>query len=67
MLNLLYIELYKIFHQRRIYVFYIIIMAFSFLFVYVTRNLPSADGTTIPLVLLQTEIGRASCREKVYI
>lgn len=56
MLNLLYIELYKIFHQRRIYVFYIIIMAFSFLFVYVTRNLPSADGTTIPLVLLQTVV-----------
>lgn len=56
MLNLLYIELYKIFHQRRIYVFYIIILTFSFLFVYVTRNLPSADGTTIPLLLLQTVV-----------
>ena len=54
MLNLLYIELYKIFHQRKIYIFYIIIMAFSFLFVFVTKNLPSADGTTIPLLLLQT-------------
>jgi ABC-2 type transport system permease protein len=53
MFDAIYIELYKIFHKKNIYVFFGIITAFSLLVVYVSRNEPGIDSGMMPLVLLK--------------
>jgi ABC-2 type transport system permease protein len=54
MLNALYVELYKIFHKRNLYIYFIIILAFSSIFVYIMQIDKSNDGMIFPLTLLST-------------
>jgi ABC-2 type transport system permease protein len=52
MFNAIYIELYKIFHKKNIYVFFGIILAYSLLLVFVMRR-EAVDGASFPLALLR--------------
>ncbi len=51
MIKCIYIELYKLFHQKNIYVYFSIIALISLLSVYVMNMERNVDGTIFPLTL----------------
>jgi ABC-2 type transport system permease protein len=53
MFNAIYIEIYKIFHKKNMYIFFGILAVFSILVVYVSRNAPGMDSAAMPLALLK--------------
>lgn len=53
MFNTIYIEIYKVFHKKNIYVFMGIILAFSLLLTKAMQLDPSVNSSTFPIALLK--------------